>query len=149
MCFYLPWSSSYRKRVLANLAVLVRDFELDLLEGTSASDEYLEQALAPEDLEDETEDSPEMQVNRMRRAVKECFPMRRCYTLPHPTNGAGAGAKTTALGSASGATSADFRRQVAAVVDVSCIRSGGWHFHRSLSAWRPPPLSSGRGGGAG
>lgn len=132
LCWACVVWGSIRKRVLANLTVLVRDFELDLVEGTSSSDGYLEQALAPEDVEDDTEECPEMQANRMKRVVKECFPIRHCYTLPHPTHGAGAGAKTTALGSDGGVTSDDFRRQVGAVARVSV----GWR------AWCPLPTTA-------
>ncbi len=100
--------------MLAQLTVLVRDFELGFPEGISSADDYLEGALAlaaPDG--DEGELDTIMAENKMKKAVLECFPVRRCFTLPHP----GSGLKS--LGTARGVVSAEFRDEVSAVVEVS------------------------------
>ena len=120
-----------RKHVLAELVVLVRDFEL---RSTVPSSEYLETMLANEDrvahdeaLELDDSDAEEAAASGnvdeaeeegKKMAVKECFPVRHCYTLPHPQRGLVGDPSLESLGTASAVVSTKFKREMSAVVQV-------------------------------
>jgi hypothetical protein len=111
-----------RNGVLPELVVLVRDFELGLPEGIRNPTEYLDSTLVLEAVDDDDDDAKEkMAANKIKKSVMECFPKHHCFTLPHPLHGAGAGASIHHLGTEHGKVSADFRRQVASVVEVSVL----------------------------
>ncbi len=113
--FQIGWWR-HRDGFLPNLAVLVRDFELDLAEGSTAND-YLEELLAP--VESGVDASlVAAECNEWRSGINACFSNRTCLTLPHPMVGSGAVGKASQLGSVHCKPSAEFLEEVAAVVSV-------------------------------
>jgi hypothetical protein len=109
--------------VLPRLSVLVRDFELDYPAGITSADEYLEHLLRREECVDPRFPLSTSTIgdNEMRSKILACFPLRNCYTLPHPAHGEGVKGRVSELGTAGGRPSIDFER---AIRDVREVR--GW-----------------------
>jgi hypothetical protein len=112
----------HRNGIMPRLAVLIRDFDLDLPPDIKDADGYLESMLRPDAITgDEDEDTVQelMNSNRAKKAIVESFPNRGCYTLPHPLMGAGSMGALRDLGSEHCKISVEFMRRARAVVSVS------------------------------